>query len=210
MGKRKRGECEFVSEKKNNMLILSWNDRRVVNVASNGHSANPVGHCDRYSKSDRKRIAISRPNVIKQYNKYMGFTDLMDQNVNRYRVHIRNKKWYFSIFTWLIDVAIQNAWCLLRQTGGNMTSLRFRRRIAMSYLQRFGKPPKKPGRPASREVGTSGGDSRYDGIMHFIQHTASGKRRRCVRYACNSVIKSECQKCNVGLCVSCFSSFHTK
>ena len=44
----------------------------------------------------------------------MGGTDRQDQNVNKHRIAIRGKKWYWCMFTWLIDVTVQNAWLLPR------------------------------------------------------------------------------------------------
>ena len=38
---------------------------------------------------------MSAPNYtwVKEYNKYMGGTDCMDQNVATYRSNVRSKKW---------------------------------------------------------------------------------------------------------------------
>lgn len=63
MVKQSCGSYEFVSEEETNMVILKWKDRKVVCLASNCHPANPIGHCDRYSKSEHKRVAIRQPNV---------------------------------------------------------------------------------------------------------------------------------------------------
>lgn len=50
------------------------------------------------------------PQLIYKYNNSMGGTDLMDQNINCYRIRVRNKKWWRPIFSWIIEAAIQNAW----------------------------------------------------------------------------------------------------
>ncbi|KAJ8930679.1 hypothetical protein NQ314_016493 [Rhamnusium bicolor] len=49
--------------------------------------------------------------------------------VESYRIGIRSKKWYWPIFTYLIDAAIQNAWILYRKSGKNISQLEFRRNI---------------------------------------------------------------------------------
>ncbi|KAI5703558.1 hypothetical protein M8J76_001890 [Diaphorina citri] len=60
----------------------------------------------------------------------MGGTDLMDENVNRYRVSIWSKKWWWAIFTCCLHVAVQNAWVLYkREVNAGMTQLQFRREI---------------------------------------------------------------------------------
>lgn len=207
--KQERGTCKFASDSTNNMLIVHWKDSKVVTIASNCHSIQPIGKCQRFSKSDHTRVGIDRPNVVHQYNKYMGGTDQMDQNVNAYRIHIRGKKWYFPIFSWSIDVALQNAWSLHRKAGGTLSGLEFRRRVSLAYLN-LGTPAKKSGRATSNEDGTRGGEARFDGFRHFIQPTSENKRRRCVGQFCTSVVRSECAKCDVGLCMSCFSRYHTK
>lgn len=47
----------------------------------------------------------------------MGGTDLTNENVNRRRIAIQGKKWWWSIFTGLLDVAVQNAWQLHKAVG---------------------------------------------------------------------------------------------
>ena len=59
----------------------------------------PMGDADRWSKAAKKRIKVSIPHSIQMYNKYMGGTDRMDENINNYRISIRGKKWGWSIFT---------------------------------------------------------------------------------------------------------------
>ena len=45
----------------------------------------------------------------------MGFVDRMDQNVAKYRIGIRVKKWWWAPFAWMVDIALaQNVWILYR------------------------------------------------------------------------------------------------
>lgn len=92
-------------------------DNSVVTVASNVHGVSPITTADRYSQAVKKRVKIPRPNSIAEYNKYMGGTDQMDANIGVYRIGIRGKKWWWCIFTWLIDVCINNAWVIMKETG---------------------------------------------------------------------------------------------
>ena len=39
----------------------------------------------------------------------MGGSDQVDKNVNKYRIGIHGKKWWWCLFTWIVDVAVQNA-----------------------------------------------------------------------------------------------------
>lgn len=36
----------------------------------------------------------------------------MDQSISLYRVSIRGKKWWWVIFTYLLDMAVSNTWRL--------------------------------------------------------------------------------------------------
>ena len=168
----------------------------------------PMGDADRWSKAAKKRIKVSIPHFIQMYNKYIRGTDRMDENINNNRISIRGKKWWWSIFTWLVDVSIQNAWFLSRQVGNNISHLNFKREIAISYVKRFQNPPKKPGRKPMNLPG--GTDSRFDSLHHFVQATANDSKRRCAGELCKSKDRTECNKCSVGLCVRCFKAYHTK
>lgn len=43
-------------------------------------------------------------------NKYMGGVDRMDENIARYRISIRSRKWWWTTFILYIDTAIHNGW----------------------------------------------------------------------------------------------------
>lgn len=53
--------------------------------------------------------------------KLMGGVDLADRGLNNYRVAVRSKRWYFVIVTYLLDLAMYNAWRLFL-VGGKETS----------------------------------------------------------------------------------------
>lgn len=173
----------------------------MVTVASTAFSENPKGKVKRCFKAERKKIEVSIPNAIKQYNQYMGGTDRMDQNVNTYIISIRGKKWWWSLFTWLLDVTIQNAWQLGRIKNPKLTQIDFRRNLAMAYVKRYSTPAitktKSTKRPGFSDI-------RYDTIGHYVQPIE--KKRRCAN--CPSIIRIECSKCDIGLCLKYFRSYH--
>jgi len=68
----------------------------------------------------------------------------MDENVNRYRIGLRGKKWWWCLLTSLIDVSIQNALILHKKSGGNLSQLEFRRDIVKTYLITYRNLPKRP------------------------------------------------------------------
>ena len=128
--------------------LVRWKDNNVVTTASTVFGSHPVGPVGRYSRNAKARIPVNRPHSIKQYNESMGGTDRQDQHVNNYRITCRGKKWWFPIFTWLLDISVQNAWLLGRSSGANdcSTLLQFRRFIVNYYLRHYGKEPNAPGK----------------------------------------------------------------
>src|SRR5699024_3748118 len=120
-------------------------------------------------KKDKKVIKVSQPYAIARYNKSMGGTDRMNQTVSHQRITIRSKKWYFCIITWLIDVAIQNAWVLYRRfQDKNMPIVDFRRRIVNYYLNLGPHESRQSvGRLCNFEGGRVAPEIRFDGLNHF-------------------------------------------
>lgn len=148
---------------------------------------------------------INRPNCISHYNENMGGTELQDQCVANYRIGVRGKKWYWPIFTWMVDIAINNAWIIYRKFNKNVSNLDFRREIAQVYLNRYGVKSAGAGRKKVHREPFP--DVRYDRKDHFV---APCNRRRCAGAGCVTFGRTQCQKCDVGLCVKCFISYHTK
>ena len=206
--KKERGYAECVTGTigSENIKVSRWKDNAVVTVASTLHGKLPVGKVKRWSKQKTKHIDIEVPKAIKAYNNSMGGTDQMDQNINCYRIGIRGKKWWWSLFSWLVDVSIQNAWILAKKRGSGQDHLDFRQKVAMSYLSRFQTAPKKSGlkRLSSRPGFT---DARYDGTNHL---PVPSNRRRCNADGCSSTVRMACSKCDIGLCLQCFKPYHTQ
>lgn len=162
------------------------------------------GGDDIANQVDEIYIEPPEPNIDTDEDN-MGGTDLMDECIATYRIGIRSKKWYWSIFTWILDVAINNAWLLYRKNYPKTSNLEFRRELVQVYFSRYGVAPKTPGpvrTSISRQVVS---DIRYDGMHHYV---ISCNRRRCAGTNCKSFGRTMCSKCDVGLCVPCFSKYH--
>ncbi|XP_039284212.1 piggyBac transposable element-derived protein 3-like [Nilaparvata lugens] len=212
--KFRRGHCVSALNMDDGILVCKWHDNGVVSLASNTHGVQPIGKVERYSQAEKKTILVDRPNLVKIYNENMDGTDRLDENVANYRISVRGKKWYWPIFTWLIDVAIQNAWQFSRSSGVKQPQLDFRREIVQSYITRYGEVSKGPGRPMTSRQSLScnriSDDIRYDGVNHHVVSVPDKKRRRCAGEECDSSICTMYKKCNFGLCIKCFDMFHTK
>lgn len=207
--KKERGFAVSTKLKETDIVLTKWVDNSVVCTASTAYGKNPMSNVQRYSKAKKQKITVSRPCVIAQYNKYMGGVDRMDQNVSLYRIGNRGKKWWSSIFTWLLDVSVQNAWQLHRSAHPAMSQLEFRRNIAIFYAKHYGQEAKGPGPSRKRKIeDTAYEEIRFDGLNHWPLPIE--KKRRCVGLSCNTIGRTACEKCNVGLCLKCFKKYHTQ
>lgn len=107
------------------------------------------------------------------------------------------------------DVAdIADSWHLYRNSS------EMYRKCTRLYLALYQKNPKQPKQPEipyfSVRVNRVSDDLKYDRTAHLVGCVSNNKRRRCVGEDCIFVGFPECMKCNVGLCIECFCSFHTK
>ncbi|KAH9378181.1 hypothetical protein HPB48_015991 [Haemaphysalis longicornis] len=153
--KRKTRGYEEHALSDDEIIIVRWMDNSVVTIASTVLGIEPISSADRYSRAQKKRIKVPRPNAVTQYNGFMGGSDQMDANVGAYRIAVSGKKWWWIIFTWICDVAISNGWALIHSTRSKITQLEFRREFVQSYLTRWDNKPKGPGRRRAAALGDS-------------------------------------------------------
>lgn len=201
-----RGYMASKSVQGSDIHVTKWVDNSVVSVASTVYGMSPVTKALRYSAVEQKKVEVPRPLVVAKYNHSMGGVDRMDENISLYRIGIHGKKWWSSIFTWMIDVSIQNAWQLHRVACPEMPQLDFRRAITLYYCRHYGVPPKSTGN-RKRKISERDPESvRFDMLNHWPRNIA--KRRRCAEKTCKSSPNTICAKCDVGLCIKCFESYH--
>jgi len=50
---------------------------------------------------------------------------------------------------------------------------------------------------------------RFDRLDHLIEKIPDNKRRCCAGETCLSSTRTQCRKCNIGLCIDCFFKYHT-
>ena len=77
-----------------------------VKVSSKFLGAEPSATAVRHNRKQRKHVQIKQPNIIKQYNNYIGGGDLADYMVANYRIDIRGKKWWWPIFQTILMSAL--------------------------------------------------------------------------------------------------------
>ena len=149
--------------------------------------------------------------ITPEYSKTMGEADRMDQNISQYMMSIRNKKQWWPLFRFCIDLAVNDAYQLYRiqhlQPGQQVLDLLgFNREVVNVYYarNRFLRGTAKAF-PAPRKQEEVSSSIRYDQTNHWI---AKGKQRRCGNCSKSSIYY--CEKFNIGLHPECFKDYHTK
>ncbi|KAJ8300757.1 hypothetical protein KUTeg_022276 [Tegillarca granosa] len=54
-------------------------------------------------------IAMERPTIIAEYNKFMGGVDLLDSLTSLYKRNVKSRRWYMYIFWHSIMIAVVNS-----------------------------------------------------------------------------------------------------
>lgn len=204
-----KGFCSVLYH--SDQVLTCWKDSKPVYVASNKHLPHLSSTCERYSRSEQKKVHVPIPDMIKKYNAGMGGVDLLDSQVAVYRVPFRIKKWYFPFWTWSLCVMATNAWRLRQKVKGRKEPyLDFLRELVIDLFCKHGSTP-------VYRLQAPVPSTRFDGLNHWLEpakHPQTGKawRRNCKR--CYDVMTLEkkssyaCEKCKVPLHIECFKAYH--
>lgn len=126
MKKKDRGTSDKCFDTNNEIGIVRWNDNKVVTVVTNFESLDAKNEVQRRTKGSRTNVPI--PECIKSYNKYKNGVDLFDSLMAVYGIQIRGKKWYFALFTNILDTMVLASWKLYTTAElGTYDFLTFRR-----------------------------------------------------------------------------------
>ena len=169
----------------------------------------------KFNRKEKKFIGISQPLPFFDYNKHMGGVDLHDNGIANYRI---GKKWWWPLFTNLIDSVIVNAWKISNIANRQQLSqLDFRSNLAVTLMKIENEIHDRAassslqltstiitGRPSKTALPT---ELRFDHIGHIIIEEENKARRRCRQ--CKSTTIYMCKKCQVHLHPDCFEVFHT-
>ncbi|GFS26900.1 PiggyBac transposable element-derived protein 3 [Elysia marginata] len=75
-----------------------------------------MAKASRWSVQEKKKVQIDQPSIVHAYNYYIVGVDRLDQNDGAYRIAIRSEKWWWPLFAFLPDAAVNNAWVLYRMS----------------------------------------------------------------------------------------------
>lgn len=202
--KKERGYFEY-KYSDSNLLFVRWKDNSVVTLATNYDAAEPARKVKRWSTAQKDKVDVPQPYLFQNYNKHMGGVDLLDQTVSCYRINIRGKKWWWSLFTHIINVAAVNAWRLFGLANPGVDLLEFQRAIVRFYVKCYGKSQIITLK--QRPVGSASDDVRHHEGGHFPEKLE--KQLRCIQ--CHLRARWRCRKCKVTLCLEreCFVIYHS-
>lgn len=211
-----------------NICITNWYDNKPIVLASTHVGMGPVDDCRRFSKQERKKVAVKRPAVVAEYNTCMGGVDLCDRMLSFYPTTMRTKKWTIRTLIFMMDVGVVNSWLLYKQDHRDlgthrkniMQLLDFKLELAHFLLAsdkgfastesdcealQLRKPAVVPlPSPSVRNLSAS----------HMPEIVDQKSASRCRNPGCCERTKFRCCKCNLFLCLTagrnCFKAFHKK
>ena len=137
MWKLERGEFSYAYDDVVGLRCVRWNDNSVVTTLSNCIGLYPLDRVERFSRNEKKRIPVARPNLIKVYNSAMGGVDLLDSAVGTYRTKIKGKKWWWPHFTNTLGILMGAAWnmyCVINADADQLLLAFIRCVVQSSYL----------------------------------------------------------------------------
>lgn len=202
--------------------FFKWKDSKSVFLVSNYHGTKETTVTRK--QLDGSKINVSCPDVVKDYNLYMGGVDLADRYRALYNVDRKSKKWWLRLFWGLLDITFVNSYVIYCQLFEKITVLEYRRMISqglisMKYLQKRKRSlnqsvsPMEPKKRRKQEYSVSKDIRITNRGIHWPKFI--DKRGRC-EVCSNKKIQSrphsKCSHCNIFLCINekknCFLEYH--
>ena len=231
-----RGSYDWRVDCSSNITVIRWQDNSTVQLASTFVNHELGRTIRRWSAKDKCYLDISCPEMVHQYNKFMGGVDLCDMLLSLYRIKLKSNKWYMPIFHYLIKLAVTNGWLMHRRhcemlklqnkPQKMLTLLEFQTSVAcdltmcgklpLACVVRRGRPSSSPTPPQKRSKTTAAiaipnNEFRFDCVGHFPEFLE--KQQRC-RLCPKGYTFIQCTKCHIRLCLTkernCFVKFHFK
>ena len=194
--------------------VVRWSDNRDV-YAMSTFLSDATTQVKRRGGSTS--VSISCPEIIHDYNLFMGGVDLADQAMCYYSVGRKSMKWWRHVFWRMHDHAIINAHVIYKANTATslskpISNLKFRLLLAQQLVEPYLSQRRGVGRTPTREERLFG--------KHFPYNSTERKRCKVCAYKkvsprskkCKDTkTKIWCPKCEVHLCMGrCFELYHTR
>jgi Transposase IS4 len=203
-------------ERDNELMALTWQDKRPVIMLSTYHDAS-VQPIKRRTRAGEE--TIQKPSVIVDYTAKMGAVDHADQMCGSYNFARKSFKWWRKMYFWLLEVAVTNSFVLFnlaRDQRGEppVSHLAYREKLVMLLVGNIRSESVKRGRPSTMDSA-----ERLNGKPHFVgQLPAHGACKDCA--VCSKRKEPGGRKKTVYFCktcarhpglhpVDCFERYHT-
>lgn len=133
--KDEQGHFDFRVEENKEIIFCRWLGDCFISLCSNAVGIEPVSKVNPVA-DDEEFLQVSQPSIVKLYEEFGKSIAKMDQIISKYMVGLRSKKWCSVLVSYMIDVAMNNAWQLHRiyNPGSPLDLLGFRRFVAHFYL----------------------------------------------------------------------------
>lgn len=204
---KKQGEV--VQRQNDSMVATAWRDKRTVTLLSTNADPLDMTEVQRKQK-DGSIVNVRCPKVLKLYTQNMNGVDRADQLRSTYSICRKAAKWWKYLFWFMVDLAICNAFILMKESKHHTiktksgrrrerTQLEFRTQLAHQLLGDYWGKRKRESIP----------EHQTRGLSHWP--TEMDKKRTC-KYCAKNKIRRErihgCEQCGVNLCVTCFKPYH--
>ena len=209
------------------LLAVKFKDRRVFQMLSSVHSVSKVEIGHNHHGTGRP---ITKPEIVHDYNKYMGAVDRCDQMVAYSCFRRRTMKWWKKVFFHLFSLSILNVYILYKeQTQSPVLHRTFRRELVKELIRSSGISPSQTPRGRPRRYGE--GLTRLQARSHFSEKIQGTGKKSNIRRSCAVCFPAQkkilartgekrkrpgkessfqCNVCKVALCIQdCFQLYHT-
>ena len=94
------------------VLALAWKDTVLAQFMSNWHAPLSTGTVFRRQRGCAQKQAFTAPRVAVDYNEFMGAVDQHDALRGSVSCSQMSMKWWHTLFWWMLDAAMVNAYCV--------------------------------------------------------------------------------------------------
>ena len=209
------------------LLAVKFKDRRVFQMLSSVHSIADVEVGRNHPGTGRP---IAKPEIVHDYNKFMGAVDRCDQMVAYSCFRQRTMKWWKKVFFHLFSLSILNAYILYKQrTQSPVLQRTFQRELVKELVRNSGISHSLT--PRGRPRRSAEGLTRLQVGGHFPEKILGTGKKSNITRACvvcfpaqKKILKRtgdkrkrpgkessfQCSVCKVALCMQdCFQLYHT-
>ncbi|KRZ76886.1 hypothetical protein T10_10847 [Trichinella papuae] len=103
-----QGKTDFRTSKADDITAVSSYDNRRVTLTSTYLSVELVKIKNRLDRKQQKKMIVSVPSIVDDYNLHMGGVDLSNMLSALYKIGHKSRKWTRRIFYWIIVTAAVN------------------------------------------------------------------------------------------------------